>query len=452
MSGLGDEVAVPPDDAGETSAASDAWRFETRQIRAGFTADPGFGANVPPIAQSAAFVYPSSEEAASRFLLETPGHTYSRVNNPTAAALERRIADLEGGVGALATASGQAATTLAILGVARAGDHIVASASLYGATYTLFASTLTDLGIAFTFVQDPDDLDEWAAAARPDTRAYFGESIPNPRGDVLDFRGVADVAHAAGVPLIVDNTIATPYLVRPFEHGADIIVHSATKYLSGHGSSVAGLLVDGGTFDWAAHADQYPQLTTLASGFSGVNFAERFGNRAFIMRTRTKLAADLGPAVAPFTAFLVLQGIQTLSLRMERHAQNAQRVAVFLESHDDVEAVHYAGLPSSPWYERAQRYLPKGASSVMAFDIAGGVDAGRRFVAALELFDHVSNIGDVRSLVVHPASTTHVQLTPEQQTAAGIGPGLVRLSIGLEHVDDIIADLAQGFGAASARG
>jgi len=290
-------------------SAEDGWAFETRQIRAGYKADPGWGANVPPIAQSAAFVYPSGEDAAARFMLDAPGHTYTRVNNPSAAALERRIADLEGGVGALALASGQAATTLAVLGVARAGDHVVSSASLYGATYTLFASTLRDLGIAFTFVQDPTDLDEWRAAVRPETRAFFGESIPNPRGDVLDFAGVAGVAHEAGVPLIVDNTIATPYLVRPIEHGADIVVHSATKYLAGHGSAVAGLIVDGGTFDWAAHAGKYPQLTSAEhSGFAGTDFAEKFGRRAFIQRTRSKLAADLGPAIAPFTAFLVLQG------------------------------------------------------------------------------------------------------------------------------------------------
>jgi O-acetylhomoserine (thiol)-lyase len=448
-----DEAGAPrsssPSPHHGTDGADAAWRFETRQIRAGFTTDPGFGANVPPIAQTAAYVYPSGEEAAARFMLDAPGHTYTRVNNPTAAALERRIADLEGGVGALATASGQAATMLAVLGVARAGDHVVASASLYGATYTLFASTLTDLGIAFTFVQDPDSLDAWRAAVRPETKAFFGESIPNPRGDVLDFDGVASVAHEAGVPLIVDNTIATPYLVRPFEHGADIVVHSATKYLSGHGNAVAGLLVDGGTFDWAADAERFPQLTTIESGFAGTNFAERFGNRAFIMRTRTKLAADLGPAIAPFNAFLVLQGIQTLSLRMDRHLANAAAVAPWLEARDDVLSVNYAGLPSSPWHERARRYVPKGPSSVMAFEIAGGIEAGRRFVAALELFDHVSNIGDVRSLVVHPASTTHVQMSPEARAAAGIGPGLVRLSIGLEHVDDILEDLGRGFAAAA---
>jgi O-acetylhomoserine (thiol)-lyase len=426
------------------------WRFETRQVRAGFKADPGFGSNVPPIAQNAAYVYPSGEEAASRFMLDTPGHTYSRVNNPTAAALERRVADLEGGVGALATASGQAATMLAVLGVARVGDHVVSSASLYGATYTLFASTLGDLGIKFTFVQDPDDLSAWADAVRPNTRALYAESIPNPKGDVLDFAGVAAVAHDAGVPLIVDNTIATPYLVRPIEHGADIVVHSATKYLSGHGNAIVGIVVDGGTFDWGAHADKYPQLTTLDSGFAGTNFWERFGNRAFIMRTRTKLAADLGPAVAPFNAYLVLQGIQTLSLRMDRHVSNAATVASWLDGRDDVLSVAYAGLPSSPWYERAKRYVPKGPSGVMAFELDGGVAAGRRFVAALELFDHVSNIGDVRSLVVHPASTTHVQMTSAQRAAAGIGDGLIRLSIGVEHPDDILADLARGFAAAAA--
>ncbi len=430
-------------------AAEDDWAFETRQIRAGFTADPGFGANVPPIAQSAAYVYPSGEDAAARFMLDAPGHTYTRVNNPSAAALERRVADLEGGIGALALASGQAATSLAVLGVARAGAHVVSSASLYGATYTLFHSTLSDLGISFTFVQDPTDLDEWRAAVRPETRAFFGESIPNPRGDVLDFAGVAGVAHEAGVPLIVDNTIATPYLVRPIEHGADIVVHSATKYLAGHGSAIAGIIVDSGNFDWAAQAEKYPQLTTVEqSGFAGTAFAEKFGRRAFIQRTRSKLSADLGPAIAPFNAFLVLQGIQTLSLRMDRHVSNAAVVASWLDDHAQVEHVHYAGLPSSPWHHLQQRYVPKGPSAVLAFDLAGGVAAGRRFVAALELFDHVSNLGDVRSLVVHPASTTHVQMTPEQRAAAGVGEGLIRLSIGLEHVDDILADLARGFAAA----
>ncbi|MFJ3029368.1 O-acetylhomoserine aminocarboxypropyltransferase/cysteine synthase family protein [Curtobacterium sp. NPDC087080] len=430
-------------------ATEDDWAFETRQIRAGFTADPGFGANVPPIAQSAAYVYPSGEDAAARFMLDAPGHTYTRVNNPSAAALERRVADLEGGIGALALASGQAATSLAVLGVARAGAHVVSSASLYGATYTLFHSTLSDLGISFTFVQDPTDLDEWRAAVRPETRAFFGESIPNPRGDVLDFAGVAGVAHEAGVPLIVDNTIATPYLVRPIEHGADIVVHSATKYLAGHGSAIAGIIVDSGNFDWAAQAEKYPQLTTVEqSGFAGTAFAEKFGRRAFIQRTRSKLSADLGPAIAPFNAFLVLQGIQTLSLRMDRHVSNAAVVASWLDDHAQVEHVHYAGLPSSPWHHLQQRYVPKGPSAVLAFDLAGGVAAGRRFVAALELFDHVSNLGDVRSLVVHPASTTHVQMTPEQRAAAGVGEGLIRLSIGLEHVDDILADLARGFAAA----
>ncbi|QKS13485.1 PLP-dependent transferase [Curtobacterium sp. Csp1] len=432
-------------------AVEDDWAFETRQIRAGFKADPGFGGNVPPIAQTAAFVYPSGEDAAARFLLDAPGHTYSRVNNPSAAALERRIADLEGGVGALALASGQAATSLAVLGVARAGDHVVSSASLYGATYTLFASTLRDLGITFTFVQDPTDLSEWAAAVRPETRAFFGESIPNPRGDVLDFAGVAGVAHEAGVPLIVDNTIATPYLVRPIEHGADIVVHSATKYLAGHGSAIAGIIVDSGNFDWAAHPGKYPQLTTVEqSGFAGTAFTEKFGRRAFIQRTRSKLSADLGPAIAPFNAFLVLQGIQTLSLRMDRHVSNAATVAAWLDAHDQVGGVHYAGLPSSPWHHLQQRYVPKGPSAVLAFDLVGGLEAGRRFVAALELFDHVSNIGDVRSLVVHPASTTHVQMTPTERAAAGVGEGLIRLSIGLEHVDDVLADLERGFTAARA--
>lgn len=433
------------------ATAEDDWAFETRQIRAGYKADPGWGANVPPIAQSAAFVYPSGEDAAARFMLDAPGHTYSRVNNPSAAALERRIADLEGGVGALALASGQAATTLAVLGVARAGDHVVSSASLYGATYTLFASTLRDLGIAFTFVQDPTDLDEWARAVRPETRAFFGESIPNPRGDVLDFAGVAGVAHEAGVPLIVDNTIATPYLVRPIEHGADIVVHSATKFLGGHGTVIGGVIVDGGTFAWSEHAERFPEFNTPDPSYHGAVFAQAVGNAlAYIIKARVQLLRDLGASNSPDTAFALLQGIETLSLRIERHVSNAQEIAEWLDRHPDVASVAYAGLPTSPWYAAANKYAPRGVGAVLSFELKGGVPAGKAFVDNLQLFSHLANIGDVRSLVIHPASTTHSQLTPEQQLTTGVTPGLVRLSVGIENVEDLKADLEAGLAAARA--
>jgi O-acetylhomoserine (thiol)-lyase len=375
--------------------------------------------------------------------------------------VEARVADLEGGVGALLVASGQAAETLAILNVAQAGDHVVASPSLYGGTYNLLHHTLPRLGITTTFVDDPHDLDSWRAAARPNTKAFFGETIPNPRADVLDIAGVASVAHEVGVPLIVDNTVATPYLVRPIEHGADVVVHSATKYLGGHGAAIGGVIVDGGTFDYAAHPERFPGFNEPDASYHGLVYARDLGvgsalgaNLAFVLKARVQLLRDLGPAVSPFNAFLLAQGIETLSLRVERHVANAQRVAEWLEERDDVRLVHYAGLPSSPWYANAQRYAPKGAGAVIAFelDVADAEQAsaaGRAFVSALELHSHVANIGDVRSLVIHPASTTHSQLTPAEQAQSGVTPALVRLSVGLEGIDDILADLELGFAAAA---
>jgi O-acetylhomoserine (thiol)-lyase len=422
-----------------------SWSFETRQIHAGTGPDPTTGARALPIYATTAYQFRDSKHAADLFALAEMGNIYTRIMNPTQDALEQRVASLEGGVAALAVASGMAAETLALLNVAEAGSHVVASASLYGGTYNLLHHSLPKLGVEVSFVEDPDDPQSWQSLVRENTKALYGESIGNPKGDVLDIAAVAEVAHRNGVPLIVDNTIATPFLVRPLEHGADVVVHSATKYLGGHGTAIAGVLVDGGTFDWTS--GRFPGFTTPDPTYHGVVYAD-LGAPAYALKARVQLLRDLGPAISPFNAWLVVQGIETLSLRMERHVANAQRVAEFLEAHDEVESVHYAGLPSSPWHAAQQRYAPRGAGAVLAFEIRGGVEAGRRFVEALELHSHVANIGDVRSLVIHPASTTHSQLTPEEQLTTGVTPGLVRLAAGLEGIDDVLADLEAGFRAA----
>jgi O-acetylhomoserine (thiol)-lyase len=422
-----------------------SWSFETRQIHAGASPDPTTGARALPIYATTAFQFRDSQHAADLFALAEPGNIYTRIMNPTQDALEQRVASLEGGVAALALASGMSASTLSILNVAGAGDHVVASASLYGGTWNLFQHSLPKLGVEVSFVEDPDDPQAWQALVRENTKALFGESIGNPKGDVLDLAAVAEVAHRNGVPLIVDNTIATPYLIRPFEHGADVVVHSATKYLGGHGTAIAGLIVDGGTFDWTG--GKFPGFTEPDPTYHGVVYAD-LGAPAYALKARVQLLRDLGPAISPFNAFLVVQGIETLSLRVERHVANAQRVAEWLEERDEVESVQYAGLPSSPWHAAQQRYAPRGAGAVLTFEIRGGREAGRRFVDALELHSHVANIGDVRSLVIHPASTTHSQLAPEEQLATGVTPGLVRLAVGLEGIEDILADLEAGFRAA----
>jgi O-acetylhomoserine (thiol)-lyase len=434
---------------------NDGWSFETRQIHAGQAPDAAFGARALPIYQTTSFVFRDAEHAANLFALKELGNIYTRIMNPTQDAVEQRIASLEGGVGALLVASGQAAETIAILNVAENGDHIVSSPSLYGGTYNLFHYTLPKLGIEVSFVEDPDDLDSWRAAARPNTKAFFGETISNPKQDILDIEGVAGVAHEVGVPLIVDNTVATPYLVRPFEWGADVVVHSTTKYLGGHGNSIGGAIVDAGTFDYAQYPERYPNYNQPDPSYHGLVYARDLGvgspfgaNLSFILKARVQLLRDIGAAAAPFNAFLLAQGIETLSLRVERHVENAQAVARWLQGRDEVESVAYAGLPESPWYAAAQKYAPRGPGAVLAFEIKGGVDAGRRFVDALQLHSHVANIGDVRSLVIHPASTTHSQLSPEEQLVAGVTPGLVRLSVGIEHIDDILADLESGFAAA----
>ncbi|WP_224391771.1 bifunctional o-acetylhomoserine/o-acetylserine sulfhydrylase [Pseudonocardia sp. ICBG1293] len=424
------------------------WSFETKQVHAGAAPDPTTNARATPIYQTTSYVFRDTDHAANLFGLAEFGNIYTRIMNPTQDVLEQRVAALEGGAAALAVASGQAAQALAIQNIAEAGDHIVSSASLYGGTYNQFHYTFPKLGIEVTFVDDPDDLEEWKAAIRPNTKALYGETLGNPRGNILDIAAVAGVAHSAGVPLIVDNTVPTPYLVRPIEHGADIVVESLTKFLGGHGTSVGGIIVDSGTFDWVANKEKFPGLTSPDPSYHGAVFTDAVGPIAYIIKARVQLLRDLGPAISPQNAFLILQGIETLSLRIDRHNQNAQALAEWLEARDEVEKVHYAGLPSSPWHELQKKYLPKGGGAIVAFELQGGIEAGKKFVNALELHSHLANIGDVRSLVIHPASTTHSQLSAEEQIASGVTPGLVRLSVGLEGIEDLKADLDAGFRAA----
>jgi O-acetylhomoserine (thiol)-lyase len=425
----------------------DARGFETRQIHAGSAPDPTTGARATPIYQTTSYVFRDTDHAAALFALGEPGNIYTRIMNPTQAVLEERVANLEGGVGALAVASGQAAETLTILGLTDAGGHIVSSASLYGGTYNLLHYTLPKLGIETSFIDDPDDLDAWAAAVRPNTRAFYGETIGNPKGDILDIPGVSRVAHEHHVPLIVDNTLATPYLNQPLQYGADIVVHSATKFIGGHGTAIGGIIVDGGSFDFGA-SGRHPSFTEPDPSYHGLKYWEALGPGSFIAKVRVQGLRDLGPAISPFNAFLLIQGLETLSLRMERHVSNAQAVAEFLEARDEVNWVAYPGLPSSRWHGLAEQLLPKGAGSILSFGINGGLAAGKAFVEALELHSHLANVGDVRSLVIHPATTTHSQLTEAEQAAAGVTPDLVRLSVGLETLADILADLDAGFRAA----
>ncbi|MDY7542872.1 MULTISPECIES: bifunctional o-acetylhomoserine/o-acetylserine sulfhydrylase [unclassified Cryobacterium] len=428
-----------------------AWQFETKQVHSGAHPDPVTNARATPIYQTTSYVFNNAQHAQNLFALAEFGNIYTRIMNPTQAVVEERIAALEGGTAALLLASGQAASTFAVLNIAQAGDHIVSSSSIYGGTYNLFKYTLAKLGIETTFVEDQDDAAEWARAVRPNTKLFFAETIGNPKINVLDISLVADVAHSNGVPLIVDSTIATPYLIRPFEHGADIIVHSATKFLGGHGAIIGGVIVDGGTFEWSKNVEKFPGLTEPDPSYHGVSYTGAVGDAiAYIIKARVQLLRDLGSAIAPASAWQLIQGIETLSLRIERHVQNAQDIAEWLENHPDIASVNYAGLPSSPWYATANKYAPKGVGAVVSFELKGGVDAGRALVDNLELFSHLANIGDVRSLVIHPASTTHAQLTPEQQLTSGVTPGLVRLSVGIENIIDLKADLEQGLAAARA--
>jgi O-acetylhomoserine (thiol)-lyase len=437
------------------SFSLDKASFETRQIHSGQVPDPTTGARALPIYQTTAYQFRDTKHAADLFGLAELGNIYTRIMNPTQDAVEQRIASLEGGVAALLVASGSAATTYAVLNVAEAGDHIVSSPSLYGGTYNLFHYTLPKFGIEVTFVENPDDPASWQAAVKPNTKAFFGETIANPKNDVLDIEAVANIAHKNGVPLIVDNTVATPFTIRPIEHGADVVVHSATKFLSGHGTSVVGAIVDAGKFDYAQHKDRFPGFNEPDSSYHGLVYAQALGvgspfgaNLSYIFKIRLTLLRDIGAAVSPFNAWLLAQGLETLSLRIERHVSNAKTLAAWLEKQPQVEKVNYASLPSSPWHKLATKYAPTGSGSVLSFEIKGGIEAGKKFVEALKLHSHVANIGDVRSLVIHPASTTHSQLSPEEQLTAGVTPGLIRLSVGIENIEDIKADITDGFAAA----
>uniref|UniRef100_UPI00404B6CC1 bifunctional o-acetylhomoserine/o-acetylserine sulfhydrylase n=1 Tax=Candidatus Planktophila sp. TaxID=2175601 RepID=UPI00404B6CC1 len=430
------------------------WSFETLQIHAGQTPDPTTGARALPLYQTTAYQFRDTQHAANLFGLAELGNIYTRIMNPTQDAVEQRLAALEGGVAALLVASGSAATTYAVLNVAEAGDHIVSSPSLYGGTYNLFHYTLPKFGVEVTFVEDPDDLDSWRKAVRPNTKAFFGETIANPKNDILDIEGVAKIAHEIGVPLIVDNTVATPYVIKPIEYGADVVIHSATKFLSGHGNAVVGAIIDSGNFDYAKYPAKFKGFNEPDPSYHGLVFAQALGvgsafgaNLAYIFKIRLQLLRDIGAAVAPFNAWLLAQGLETLSLRIERHLENAKAVAEWLSNHPSVEKVNYASLSNSPWNKLAKKYAPKGSGAVLSFELKGGVEAGKKFVESLKLFSHVANIGDVRSLVIHPATTTHSQLSPEEQLAAGVTPSLVRLSLGLENIEDIKADLEDGFTA-----
>jgi O-acetylhomoserine (thiol)-lyase len=435
---------------------TEQWGFETKQIHVGGEPDPTTGARAVPIYQTTSYEFRDTTHAANLFALGEVGNIYTRIMNPTQGALEARVNALEGGCitaiglpGTLAVSSGQSAATLAILTLAEAGSHVVASSSLYGGTYNLLHHTMPKMGIEVSFVDDPHDLAQWEAAIRPETKAFFGEVIPNPKNDVLDIEGISGVAHAHGIPLIVDNTVPTPYLIRPLEWGADIVVHSLTKFLGGHGTSIGGSITDGGTFDYGA-SGRFQNFIDPDPSYHGLAYWPALGHGSYILKARVQLLRDLGMAISPFNAFMILQGIETLSLRMERHFANAHRVASFLNDHTDVLSVAYAGLESSPWYERALRYGGgRGFGSILSFEIKGGLEAGKKFVEALTLHSHVANIGDVRSLVIHPASTTHSQLTPEEQAYSGVNPGLIRLSVGLESIEDILADLKVGFEAAA---
>lgn len=420
--------------------------FNTRALHAGYTPEPTTHARAVPIYQSTSFVFDNSDHAARLFSLQEFGNIYTRIMNPTTAVLEERVASLENGAMALALSSGQAAQFLTINSLLQPGDEIVSASTLYGGTYTQFDVSFRRMGLNVTFVE-PDDPENFRKAITPRTKCLYGETISNPRGNVLDIEAVAKIAHEHNVPLVIDNTFATPYLCRPIDHGADIVVHSLTKFMGGHGTSIGGIIVSGSTFDWSK--GKFPQLTEPSPAYHGMNFFEVFGNLAFIIRARVEGLRDLGPCISPFNSFLFLQGIETLGMRMDRHVANTIAVAEWLEQHERVSWVKYPSLKSSPYYALAQKYCPKGAGAVLSFGIKGGYDAGKKFVDSMKLFSHLANVGDARSLVIHPASTTHQQLTAEQQASAGVTPDLIRLSIGLEDLDDILWDLDQALRASA---
>ena len=417
--------------------------FSTRSLHAGHTPDKASLARAVPIYQTTSYVFEDSTHAAELFALQKFGNIYTRIMNPTTGVFEERVAALEGGIGALATSSGQAAQFLAISSLAGVGDQVVASSTLYGGTYTQFDVSFRRIGIDVKFVE-PDDPGNFRKAITPKTRAVYGETIANPRMNVLDIERVAAIAHEAGVPMVVDNTMASPYLCRPIEHGADIVVHSATKFLGGHGTSIGGVIVDSGRFKWN---DKFPAITAPSPGYHGMKFAEVFGDLAYIIKVRVEGLRDFGPCISPFNSFLFLQGIETLKFRMEAHSRNALEVAHWLEKNPAVTWVKYPGLESSPYRGLARKYLPKGCGSIVTFGIKGGMDAGRKLIDSVQLFSHLANLGDAKSLIIHPASTTHQQLTDEQQLEAGVTKDLVRLSVGIEDVEDIIWDLDQAIAA-----
>jgi len=422
-----------------------AYGFDTRSIHAGQRPDPYTGSRAVPIFQTTSYVFEDAESASAYFNLQEYGNTYSRIMNPTVATFEERVASLEGGAGAVAFASGLAAQAAALFTMLQPGDHMVASRALYGGTVTQLKHLMRKLSVDLTFV-DPDDLDAWRGAVRENTKVFYAETIGNPGGNVLDIRAVATIAHDNGLPLMIDSTFTTPYLCRPMDWGADIVVHSATKFLGGHGTSIGGVVAEAGTFNWSN--GRYPVVADPSPAYHGLEFYETFGMYGYLMKLRAESLRDLGGALSPFNAFLFLQGIETLSLRMERHVSNALAVAHFLESHPAVERVRYAGLESSPYQPLVQRYLLRGAGAVFSFDIAGGREAGRALIEALTLWSHLANVGDAKSLIIHPASTTHRQLSDEELLAAGITAGTIRLSVGIETVDDLVWDLERGLRAA----
>lgn len=416
-------------------------KFDTLQVHGGQTADPTTGSRAVPIYQTSSYVFANAEHAANLFGLKETGNIYTRIMNPTTDVFEQRIAALEGGVGALAVASGSAAVTYAILNIAGVGDEIVSASTLYGGTYNLFSTTLPKLGIKTVFVH-PDDPENFRKAVTEKTKALYIETIGNPGINLIDIEAVAQIAHEYGVPLIVDNTFGTPYLIRPFEFGADIVVHSATKFIGGHGTSIGGIIVDSGKFDWAG-SGRFPGLTEPDASYHGLNYAEALGPAAYITKARVQLLRDTGAALSPFNSFLFLQGLETLSLRVERHVANTKKVVDFLSNHPQVAWVNYPSLKESKYYELAQKYLPKGAGSIFTFGIKGGIEAGKKFIDSLEIFSLLANVADAKSLVIHPASTTHAQLSEEDLVAAGVTPDMVRLSIGIEDAEDLIYDLEQ---------
>jgi len=425
------------------SAEETAFGFETMQLHAGQQPDPTTGSRAVPIYQTTSYCFKDTDHAARLFALEEFGNIYTRIMNPTQEVLETRVAALEDGVGALAVASGQAACSLGILNICKPGDNVVSSSKIYGGTVTLFEHRMRRFGVEVRFV-DPDDPNNFASAIDEGTRLLFAETLGNPDITVLDIEAVARIAHDHGVPLMIDNTFASPYLCRPFEHGADIVMHSMTKFIGGHGTSIGGILVDSGKFDWTG--GKFPELVEPDPSYHGVQYVEALGPLAYIVKARVQMLRDLGPAVSPFNAFLFLQGVETLSLRMERHCANAQRVAEFLEGHPKVLWVAYPGLPSHPGHELAKKYCPKGCGAIMGFGIKGGLEAGIKLINSVQLFSHLANVGDAKSLIIHPASTTHQQLGEAEQRAAGVTPEFVRLSVGLETLDDILADLDQALG------